>query len=211
MKIEYIKPDEIEKRSMELIRREMGKNAYDAEELPVVMRAIHASADFDYAKNLCFSPGAVEQGKRALQRGCTIVTDTNMILSGISSAALTRLQCTARCFMAEPDVGKEAKRRGITRAMVSMERAAQINGDLIVVIGNAPTALIRLYELIQEKKIAPALIIGVPVGFVNVCESKELIKTSGVPYIVADGRKGGSTVAAAVMNAILYEVSPRRG
>lgn len=175
----------------------------------MVKRCIHTAADFDYAENLYFSDGAVELAVNLMKsgNGFTIVTDTNMALAGVNKAALKQLNGTVRCFMADPDVAAEAKKRGVTRAIVSMERAAKLDGPVIFAIGNAPTALIRLYEMMQKDEIHPDFIIGTPVGFVNVVESKEFICQSDVPCIVARGRKGGSNIAAAVCNALMYQVT----
>ena len=200
---EWIRPEDIEKRSMEIIGQEMPDGNWTPEELAVVKRCIHTSADFDYAENLYFSDQAVCHARKALAQGATIVTDTNMAAAGINKKALERLGGSVRCFMAEEETAREAKARGITRAAVSMEYAAALKGPLIFAIGNAPTALIRLYELIREGKAEPAFIIGAPVGFVNVIEAKELIRTAGIPCIIARGRKGGSNIAAAICNAIV--------
>lgn len=208
---EYMKPADIEKRSFEIITAELGPHDFSPEEEPVVKRVIHTSADFDYAKNLTFSPDAVKKGMEALRAGATVVTDTNMALSGISKGTLAQLGGRAVCFMADPEVAAEAKARGTTRAVVSMERAAALEGSVIFAIGNAPTALIRIHELIGEGKLAPALVIGVPVGFVNVVESKELFVGGETPSIIARGRKGGSNVAAAIVNALLYQIIHREG
>ena len=177
----------------------------------VVKRVIHTTADFDYADNLAFSPDVIEQAKAALCNGATIVTDTNMALSGISKPSLTKLGAKALCLMADPDIAREAKERGVTRAVVSMEHAARLDGPLIFAVGNAPTALIRLHELIGKDEVKPALVIGVPVGFVNVVEAKELFIGGKTPYIIARGRKGGSNVAAAIVNALLYQLIRREG
>ena len=209
MKVELqrVAPAEIEARSMEIIQSELGDRTFPAEVLPVVKRVIHTTADFDYADNLVFSPGAVEQGIAAIQGGCTIVTDTQMARSGINKRVLEKFGGEAVCFMSDPDVAAEAKARGVTRAAVSMERAAGLDRTLILALGTAPTALVRACELLEEGAMKPALIIGAPVGFVNVVESKELLLTEDVPYIVARGRKGGSNVAAAICNAMLYLAS----
>ncbi|OUQ20274.1 precorrin-8X methylmutase [Lachnoclostridium sp. An138] len=204
-KIEIVKPMEIEKRSMEIITKELGGRTWPEPEFSVVKRCIHTSADFDYADNLCFSEHAVQKGIDALNAGASIVTDTKMAASGISKKRMAECGGEVYCFMSDPDVAETAKEKGCTRAAVCMEKAASLSGELIIAVGNAPTALIRLYELIQEGKIAPALIIGAPVGFVNVVEAKELIMTAGVPYIVPRGRKGGSNIAAAICNAMLYQ------
>ncbi len=207
----HMKPADIEKRSFAIITEELGGRTFPESVAEVVKRVIHTSADFDYADNLCFSPDAVEQAKAALEAGATIVTDTNMALAGISKPALAKLGGKAVCLMADEDVAREAKARGVTRATVSMERAAKLDGPLIFAIGNAPTALIRLHELIGEGAVSPALVIGVPVGFVNVVESKELFIGGDTPYIIARGRKGGSNVAAAIVNALLYQIVKREG
>ena len=204
-KIEIVKPMEIEKRSMEIITKELGGRTWPEPEFSVIKRCIHTSADFDYADNLCFSEDAVQKGIDALNAGASIVTDTKMAASGISKKRMAECGGEVYCFMSDPDVAETAKEKGCTRAAVCMEKAAELSGPLIIAVGNAPTALIRLYELIQEGKIAPALIIGAPVGFVNVVEAKELIMAAGVPYIVPRGRKGGSNIAAAICNAMLYQ------
>lgn len=205
MKIENYTPAEIEHRSFEIIEEELEREL-DPVQKPIIKRVIHTTADFSYADTLCFSDGAVEAGLAALREGCDIVTDTNMGKSGINKTRLAQYGGEVHCFMADEDVAKEAKSRGTTRAVISMEKSATLGKDVIYAIGNAPTALIRLYELIAEGKIHPKLIIGVPVGFVNVVEAKELIMTADVPYIVARGRKGGSNVAAAICNALLYQL-----
>ena len=174
---------------------------------PVIIRAIHTSADFEYADSLCFSEGVMDIARKALKNGATIVTDTNMALAGINRGALEKLGCRKICFMADPEVAAAAKENGFTRAAASVDKAASINGPLIYAVGNAPTALIRLYEKISSGEMKPDLIIGVPVGFVNVVQAKELIMTAGVPYIVARGRKGGSNVAAAIVNALMYTIT----
>ena len=205
--LEHIKPMDIEKRSFEIITELLGDKVLDPENELVIKRAIHTTADFDYAENLVFSEHAVADTIEALKKGCDIVTDTQMARSGINKTILGRLGGEVHCFMSDEDVAEEARKRGVTRAIVSMEKAADLSKPCIFAIGNAPTALIRLRELYDEGRLDPVLIIGVPVGFVNVVESKELIIESDMPYIVARGRKGGSNVAAAVCNAILYQIS----
>lgn len=204
--IQQIKPMDIEKRSFKIITELLGDRRLDPENELVIKRVIHTSADFDYADNLVFSPHAVSKGIEALRAGCDIVTDTQMAKAGINKTILSSLGGEVHCFMSDPDVAQEAKERGVTRAIVSMERAASLPKPCIYAIGNAPTALISLYEQIKAGKTEPALIIGVPVGFVNVVESKELILGTDLPYIVARGRKGGSNVAAAICNALLYQI-----
>ena len=205
---EIIKPMDIEKRSFEIITELLGDRKLDSENELVIKRVIHTTADFDYADNLVFSEHAVQKGIEALRGGCDIVTDTQMARSGISKTTLEKLGGTVHCFISDPEVAAEAKARGITRAVVSMEHATRINKPLIFAIGNAPTALMRLKELMDAGEVSPALVIGVPVGFVNVVESKEqIIESSSAPYIVARGRKGGSNVAAAICNALLYQIT----
>ena len=204
---EIIAPKDIEKRSFEIITELLGSRRLDPENEPVIKRVIHTTADFDFADSLMFSPHAVEQGLRALRAGCDIVTDTQMAKAGISKPALEKLGGRVHCFMSDADVAQEAQKRGLTRAAVSMERAAALQNPSIFAVGNAPTALLRLRELIDDGRLAPALVIGVPVGFVNVIESKEQILSASVPHIVARGRKGGSAVAAAICNALLYQLT----
>ena len=208
-KIILEQPMEIEKKSFSIIEEHLqGVTLPDAER-SILKRVIHTTADFDYIQNLVFSETAVSTALEALQQGADIVTDTNMALSGINNRALQKLGGTAHCFMADEEVAAIAKQKGVTRAMVSMEKACSLPKDCIFAIGNAPTALIRLSELIAEQKIQPKLIIGVPVGFVNVIEAKELILAGTTPYIVAKGNKGGSNVAAAICNALLYQLIQR--
>lgn len=203
-----MKPLDIEKKSMEIIEQELGEraSAWPLKELLVVKRCIHTSADFDYGDNLVFSPGAVDTALDALKRGVTIVTDTSMAAAGINKRSAAALGVEVLCFISDPDVAEEAKRRGVTRSAVCMEKAAALGRPVITAVGNAPTALIRLKELADEGKFRPELIIGVPVGFVNVVEAKEMILESDIPHIVAKGRKGGSNIAAAIVNALLYQV-----
>ncbi len=210
MKIEHILPADIEKRSMEIIEEELGEIQLPAAEKNIIKRVIHTSADFEYARTLRFSPDAVTKGLAALRQGCTIVTDTNMAYMGISQRGLETLHSTKVCFMADADVARMAKTQGTTRAVACMDKASTIRGPLIIAVGNAPTALLRLDELIRAGKIHPDLIIGVPVGFVNVVYAKEIIMQSGVPYIVAKGRKGGSTIAAAICNALIYTLTRKK-
>ncbi|WP_455619400.1 precorrin-8X methylmutase [Eisenbergiella sp.] len=205
MNLKQIAPGEIEKRSFEIIEEELGREL-DPVLKPIIKRVIHTTADFSYADTLFFSENAVEKGLQALREGVSIVTDTNMGKAGINKKKLEQYGGRVHCFMADGDVAAAALAQHTTRAAVSMDKAAAMQEDCIFAIGNAPTALIRLYELIQEGKIHPRLIIGVPVGFVNVVEAKELIMTAGVPVIVARGRKGGSNVAAAICNALLYQL-----
>ncbi len=206
--IEYVRPQDIEKRSFSIIEKELEEKRIilPKEQEMVTKRAIHTSADFEYAKTLTYSAHAVETAKKLIWQGADIVTDTNMALAGVNKKELAKYGGAAHCFMADEEVAKIAKERGVTRATVSMEKAAQIKKPVIFAIGNAPTALIELYEMIQNGSYRPAFIIGVPVGFVNVEAAKELILKTDVPYIVNRGRKGGSNVAAAICNALLYEL-----
>ena len=206
--IEYVRPQDIEKRSFAIISKELEEKGIvlPKEQELVTKRVIHTSADFDYAKTMTYSAHAVGIAKKLIQNGADIVTDTNMALAGVNKKELAKYGGEAHCFMAEEEVAKMAKERGVTRAAVSMEKAAQIEKPVIFAIGNAPTALIELYEMIQSGKYRPAFIIGVPVGFVNVEAAKDLILKTDVPYIINRGRKGGSNIAAAICNALLYEL-----
>ena len=222
---EYVLPEEIENRSFEIIEEELASRglllkplASDSDCLikssPVVKRVIHTTADFDYGENLFFSDDSLTKAYELLTSASVIVTDTNMALSGINKTALKKLGIKAYCFMADETVIAEAKERGMTRAAVSMERAAKLDRPVIYAIGNAPTALIAINEayerhkgLKEEDYHPPGLVIGVPVGFVNVVVAKELIMESGLPCIVAKGRKGGSNVAAAIVNALMYQLT----
>lgn len=210
-RIEYLLPEEIEKRSFEIISEELATRGIllPPEEAMITKRVIHTSADFEYTQTLCYSEGAVDKLKKLILNGANIVTDTNMALAGINKKMLARFGGEAYCFMADEEVSRLAKERGTTRAAVSMERAAKIKEPVIFAIGNAPTALLQLYQMIQEGRWKPAFVIGVPVGFVNVEAAKELIMETTVPYIVNRGRKGGSNVAAAICNAVLYEVGKK--
>ena len=210
IELENVKPREIETRSFEIITQELGDRKLPEDQELIIKRCIHTSADFDYADNLCFSENAVKKAMDAIQRGACIVTDTQMAKSGINKRALARYGGEVFCFMSDEDVAAQAKENGTTRATASMDKAASLKQPLIFAIGNAPTALVRLYELIEEEKIRPELIIGVPVGFVNVVQSKELIMQTDVPYIVARGRKGGSNIAACIVNALLYKINDKR-
>lgn len=252
MPTDFMTPAEIEQQSFAIITEELRGRSFPPGIDEVVKRVIHASADFSYADSLCFSAGVIDRAKAALAAGATVVTDTNMVLAGINKTALAQVGGRAVCFIADEDVAQEARERGITRAAVSMERAAALTASsgepavaltapsgeraaaltassgkrtaaltapsgepavvpILFAIGNAPTALLRLHQLIQAGRLQPALVIGVPVGFVHVVESKELFLGGDTPYIIARGRKGGSNIAAAIVNALLYQVHPREG
>ena len=204
-----MKPMEIERRSFEIITRELGDRRIDPEFEPVVKRVIHTTADFDYADSMAFSEHAVEKLMDAIRDGCDIVTDTTMAQSGVNKRMLARFGGQARCFIGDTDVAEEAQARGVTRSLVSMEKAAALGRPLIFAIGNAPTALFSICDLIRAGKLKPRMVIGVPVGFVNVVEAKEELMRSAQDYIVARGRKGGSNVAAAIVNAALYQLVQR--
>ena len=209
--IEEVKPREIEERSFAIISEELGARTFAPHTELIVKRCIHTSADFDYADNLCFSQDAAVKAMEAIKRGVSVVTDTNMAKAGINKVSLGKYGGSVHCFMADADVAEAARLHGTTRASESMKKAAAMGEPFLYAIGNAPTALVTLYDLMQEGQVKPELIIGVPVGFVNVVESKELILQSQAPHIVARGRKGGSNVAAAIVNALLYQLVHREG
>lgn len=208
MELEHVLPQDIEKRSFEIITKELEEKGIvlPEDKAFLIKRAIHTTADFEYAQTMAFSENAITIMAELIKNGAHIVTDTNMGLSGINKSELKKYGGEVRCFMADEDVAIEAKERGVTRAVVSMERATKLEGDVIFAIGNAPTALINLRKMYDEGKFVPKFVIGVPVGFVNVEYGKELIMDTDIPYIVNRGRKGGSNVAAAICNAVLYEI-----
>ncbi len=210
-KIEHLQPMEIEKKSFEIISQELAARniVLPPEQELITKRVIHTSADFDYVDTLKYSENSVEKAKDLIASGADIVTDTNMALSGINKKMLEKFGGQVHCFMANETVAVLAKERKITRAAISMEFASKIEKPVIFAIGNAPTALIRLYEMIQDGIYKPAFIIGVPVGFVNVEASKELIMETDVPFIINKGRKGGSNIAAAICNALIYSMVDR--
>lgn len=202
-------PYGIEDRSMEIIQEELGNRFLPEQYAPVIKRVIHTTADFEYADLLEFSQNSICAGIDALKKGSPIVTDTNMIRSGVNKRVLGELNCNIHCFMADEDVAHKAREAGVTRAMASMEKAADLELNGIFVVGNAPTALFRIDELMKEGLLKPKLIIGVPVGFVGAAESKDMLADMDVPSIITRGRKGGSTVAVSIMNAITYMVKER--
>ena len=210
MRLEYVLPADIERRSFEIIESEL-KNEIPENIKPVVIRAIHTTADFDYAENLYFSENVIDTALKVLDMGAVIVTDTNMAKAGINKSALARHGCECMCFMADEDIAETAKRNGTTRAAASVDKAAKLGKPVIYAAGNAPTALVRLCDHISAGDFIPELVIGAPVGFVNVVQSKEMLIASGVPCIVARGRKGGSNVAAAICNALLYMLDNKKG
>jgi len=203
----HLRPEEIEAESFRIIDREVGPHPWSEAEWPIVRRAIHTSADFEYARSIYFSPSALARGGAALRSGRGIVTDTTMALAGIGKERLARFGCRASCFVADPELAREAKAQGLTRSILAMRKGAGLPDTGIFVIGNAPTALFELLRLVREEGLRPDLVIGLPVGFVGAAESKErLVREGGeleLPFITNRGRKGGSNVAAAVMNALL--------
>ncbi|EOT26915.1 hypothetical protein C805_01017 [Eubacterium sp. 14-2] len=207
--LERVLPQEIEARSFEIITEELGNRKLEEAYAPIIKRVIHTTADFDYADNLVFSPNVLEAVREAFQKKACIVTDTQMARAGINKRALQQLGMESYNFISDEDVAEQARIQGTTRAAASVDKAASLNRPLILAVGNAPTALVRIYELVQEGRLKPELIIGAPVGFVNVVQAKEMILELPVPHIVARGRKGGSNVAAAIVNALLYMVCER--
>ena len=199
-----LNPADIETRSFEIITEELGHLNLSPELAPIVKRVVHTTADFDYARITEIQSDAVSSAVAALVAGCKIYSDTRMIIAGVSKPMLKKLNCELFTYVDDAGVAAQSKEKGLTRSILGIEKAAEDPDTRIFVIGNAPTALVRLGELIQEGKVRPALVIGVPVGFVGASESKEFIKKTGVPYIVTNGRKGGSTVAVAILNAVLY-------
>ena len=212
MTLQHHLPADIERTSLAIITEELNQMGliFPENTAPVVKRVIHTTADVDYARNLHFTPGAVAAGIAALRSGTPIVTDTTMALAGISKPGLAKLGTTALCYVADPEVAAAAKQQGTTRAVAAVHKAAAAYPGAILAVGNAPTALLTIADQI-EAGLRPALVIGVPVGFVNVVESKERLfavcQECGVPAIVAMGRKGGSTVAAAICNALVYSTA----
>ena len=208
----HLSPEQIEAESFRIIEAEVGPHNWSPREWPIVRRAIHTSADFDYATTMCFSPNAIESGIAALKAGCGIVTDTTMVISGMSKERLAPFKIKVSCYVADPQVAKDAKAQLITRSILAMRRGGRDASNGIFVIGNAPTALFELIRLIREERVTPKLIVALPVGFVGAAESKEALKElalsyPSLPFITNTGRKGGSNVAAAVMNAILIQAS----
>ena len=207
IKLEKVLPADIEKRSFEIIESELARELAPKEK-PIIKRVIHATADFEYADLLCFSQNAVDKAISALESGATIITDTNMIKSGINKAALSKLGCRVECYMADEDVAESAAKSGTTRAAAAMDKAfSRIRDPKIFAVGNAPTALVRICELAEKYSDTPEIVIGVPVGFVNVVQSKEVLMSTDIPYIVSKGRKGGSTVAVSIVNALMYMIT----
>lgn len=204
-----MKPGEIETLSFKIIEDEAGGHGFDGRHWPLVRRMVHTSADFEYIKSVRFHPGAVEAGINAIKRGCPIFTDTNMARVGIRKGEIAGFGGEVRCFMADGDVADRAREEGITRAEAAVDKAAPLMDGGIYVIGNAPTALLRLMALVKEGKVKPALIIGLPVGFVNAAESKAELEEMDYPFITNHGRKGGSNVAASIVNALAIQAAEK--
>lgn len=209
--IEYVLPNEIEKRSFEIIEKELENRniRIPIDQKSITMRVIHTSADFDYATTMKYSFNAIEIAKNLILSGADIVTDTNMAKAGINSSVIKKFGGQVHCFMSDLDVIEEAKKNNTTRAAASMKKASRINKPIIFALGNAPTAMIALHDMIENNEYTPSFVIGVPVGFVNVVAAKELFINSKIPYIINEGRKGGSSIAAAICNALLYELGGR--
>lgn len=205
-----MQPHEIETKSFEMIEKEAGAHGFDGPEWDVVRRMIHTSADFDYIESARIHPRAIEAGIKAIQTGRRIITDTNMVLAGLRKTDLERFGCRCACLMTDPQVAAAAEQNRTTRALAAVDAAAEIMRGGIYVVGNAPTALMRLLFLVEEGRPAPALVVGLPVGFVNAAESKAELAASNIPHITNAGRKGGSNVAAAVINSLVIQATENR-
>ncbi len=199
-----VNPSAIEEKSFDIITEELGHLQLSDELAPIIKRVVHTTADFDYAHITLISEGAVDAAKKAIRSGCRIYADTQMIIAGVNKRLLAKYNCEIFSYISNKDVAEEAKEKGITRSIVGIEKAARETDVKLFVIGNAPTALFKIGELINEKKSSPAMVIGVPVGFVGAAESKDFIQSCSVPSIITKGRKGGSPVAVSILNAILY-------
>ncbi|MBU1169429.1 MAG: precorrin-8X methylmutase [Proteobacteria bacterium] len=198
-----MKPQDIETMSFQIIESEAGNHGFSDEHWPIVRRMVHTSADFEYIKSIRFHPDAVAAGVAAIRAGKNIITDTTMALSGIRKASINGFGGQVFCHVADPEISRKAKEQGVTRSRLAVDEATSDMDGGIYAIGNAPTALLRLMELIREKKATPALVLGFPVGFVNAAESKAELLDMDIPYITNVGRKGGSNIAAAVVNALI--------
>lgn len=204
-----LSPTGIENESMRIITAELSHLQLPKELANIIKRVVHTTADFEYAHLLEAHPNALANCKKALLDSCKIYADTTMITSGVSKLILSKLACKINCFVHEIDVIDKAKEQGITRSICGVNKASKDKSYKIFIIGNAPTALVRICELAKEGILKPDLVIGVPVGFVGATESKEMLKKSGIPYIIIRGRKGGSTVGVAILNSILYDLVKR--
>jgi precorrin-8X/cobalt-precorrin-8 methylmutase len=197
-----VQPQQIEGRSFEIITEEIGEHSFTEEQYPIVQRIIHASADFELGKSVLFHPQAVQAGIRAIRSGKKVVADVQMIQSGANKARIEKYGGEIRVYISDPDVVEEAKRLNTTRAIISMRKAVKEADGGIFAIGNAPTALLELIRLIREGEAKPSLVIGLPVGFVSAAESKEELAKLDIPFITNVGRKGGSTITVAALNAL---------
>lgn len=210
----HLRPEEIESESFRIIDGEVGPHQWPSAEWQIIRRVIHTSADFEYCRSVLISPDAVAAGLAALRAGCNVVTDTNMALAGINKQRLATWGGSVACFIADPDVAKKATEQGVTRAIMAIRKALTDPANGIFMIGNAPTALFELLRQVREERVRPALVIGFPVGFVGAAESKEeLVRVAeefDLPFITARGRKGGSNVAAAVLNALMILATESR-
>lgn len=205
-----MKPHEIEEQSFYIIGQEAGEHGFPPEQWRIVSRMIHTSADFDYLETVRFHPHAISAGINAIENGGAIITDTRMALAGIRKKEAAGFGCRTACFMEDPGVIENAAQQGTTRAYAAVETAAQLMSGGIYVVGNAPTALLQLIEMVRDGRAAPALVVGLPVGFVNAAESKKILAGMDLPHITNNGRKGGSAVAAAAVNALL-ELTAEKG
>ena len=202
--MKYIKiPMDIEKRSFEIIGEEMGSVDFGEKELSIIKRVIHTTADFEYKDLIYIREKSIDEALKLLKKGVTIYTDTNIALSGINKRALKDLNCKVICYVNDETVAVIAKERGITRSMAAVEKAVE-DGVEFFVFGNAPTALYRLKELIEEGKAKVSFVVAAPIGFVGAAESKVEFEKLPIPVITIQGRKGGSSVAAAIVNALMY-------
>ncbi|KZE63533.1 precorrin-8X methylmutase [Paenibacillus jamilae] len=197
-----VQPQEIEGKSFEMITEELGEHPFTAEQYPVVQRVIHASADFELGRSMVFHPKAIEAGIAAIRAGQPVVADVQMIQAGLSKDRIRQFGGDVHVYISDPDVMEEAKRLNTTRAIISMRKAIQASEGGIYAIGNAPTALLELIRLVKEGAAKPGLVIGMPVGFVSAAESKDELRKLDIPFITNIGRKGGSTIVVAALNAI---------
>ena len=199
----YRSPESIEEESLALIRSAVGPHGFSAQEFVIVERMVQAAGDVEFARTTEFRRGAVQAGVEALRQGRTLVVDVEMVVSGLRQDLLASLGISVRCAIRDDEVRQRASELGTTRAAIAIEKVALAEPEAIVAIGNAPTALLRVVELIREHQIRPPLVIGMPVGFVLSAESKELLRELDVPAIVCRGRKGGSAVTVAALNTLL--------
>ncbi|MEJ8545529.1 precorrin-8X methylmutase [Brevibacillus borstelensis] len=205
-----VQPQEIEEKSFQIITEELGEHPFTEEQYPVVQRVIHAAADFDLGRSLVFHPDAVKAGIQAIRSGKIVVADVQMVQVGISKNRIEKFGGEVKVYISDRDVMEEAKRLNTTRAIISIRKAVKEAEGGIFAIGNAPTALLELIRLVKEGEAKPGLIIGMPVGFVSAAESKEELAKLDVPFITNIGRKGGSPVTVAALNALSL-IAERQG